>query len=126
MAHYALLSDTNVVVQVITGIDEDELIEGKDPETWYGEFHNAVCKRTSFNTNGNKHLLGGTPFRGNYAGVGYLYDPVEDVFIPPSPFPSWILSTESWTWEAPVPAPTSGVYYWNEDTLEWVIPSDDE
>jgi hypothetical protein len=75
MAHYAFLDDNNFVIEVITGIDETELIEGLDPETWYGNFKNQVCKRTSYNGN----------IRYNYAGIGYKYDEVYDAFIPPEP-----------------------------------------
>ncbi len=75
MAHYAFLDDTNIVTEVIVGIDETELIEGKDPETWYGEFRGQTCKRTSYNGN----------IRYNYAGIGYTYDPLDDAFIPPMP-----------------------------------------
>ena len=73
MAHYAFLDENNIVTEVITGIDETELIEGLDTETWYGNFRGQVCKRTSYN---NK-------IRGVYAGIGYTYDPVADVFITP-------------------------------------------
>jgi len=74
MAHYAFL-DNNVVTEVITGIDETELIEGLDPETWYGNFRGQTCKRTSYN-----HRI-----RFNYAGIGYTYDPIDDAFIAPMP-----------------------------------------
>jgi hypothetical protein len=75
MAHYAFLDDNNVVTEVITGIDETELIEGLDTETWYGNFRGQTCKRTSYNGN----------IRYNYAGIGYRYDEVEDAFIAPKP-----------------------------------------
>jgi len=75
MAHYAFLDDSNIVTEVITGIDETELIEGLDPETWYGNFRGQTCKRTSFNAN----------IRYNYAGIGYTYDPIDDAFIAPAP-----------------------------------------
>ena len=76
MAHYAFLNENNVVTEVIVGIDETELIEGLDPETWYGNFRGQLCKRTSYNNN----------FRGIYAGIGYTYDAVNDVFVaPPTP-----------------------------------------
>jgi hypothetical protein len=73
MAHYAFLDENNIVTEVIVGIDETETIEGLDPETWYGNFRGQVCKRTSYN---NK-------MRGIYAGIGFTYDPVLDVFINP-------------------------------------------
>ena len=75
MAHYAFLDDFNIVTEVITGIDETELIEGLDPETWYGNFRGQTCKRTSYNNR----------IRYNYAGIGFTYDPIDDAFIPPMP-----------------------------------------
>jgi hypothetical protein len=75
MAHYAFLNDSNIVTEVITGIDETELIEGLDPETWYGNFRGQTCKRTSYNSK----------IRYNYAGIGYTYDPIDDAFIAPAP-----------------------------------------
>lgn len=75
MAHYAFLNDDNIVTEVIVGIDETELIEGLDPETWYGQFRNQKCVRTSYNGK----------IRFNYAGVGFTYDPTADAFIPPKP-----------------------------------------
>ncbi len=75
MAHYAFLDDSNIVTEVIPGKDETELIDGLDPETWYGNYRSQVCKRTSYN---NK-------IRYNYAGIGYTYDPIDDAFIAPMP-----------------------------------------
>jgi hypothetical protein len=73
MAHYAFLDDSNIVTEVIVGIDETDLIEGLDTETWYGNFRGQKCVRTSYNSN----------IRYNYAGVGYTYDPIDDAFIAP-------------------------------------------
>ena len=123
MAHYAFLDDNNIVTEVIVGIDETELIEGKDPETWYGEFKGQTCKRTSYNTAFNSHKEGKSPFRGNYAGIGYTYDSNFDVFIPPRPFPSWKLNYNTYTWEAPSPMPDlePGIrIQWSEINQEWV------
>jgi len=75
MAHYAFLDDSNIVISVITGIDETETIEGLDTETWYGNFRGLKCVRTSYNGN----------IRYNYAGLGYTYDPIDDAFIAPAP-----------------------------------------
>ena len=75
MAHYAFLDESSIVTEVITGIDETELIEGLDPETWYGNLRGQTCKRTSYNGN----------IRYNYAGIGYTYDPIDDAFIAPIP-----------------------------------------
>ena len=121
MANYAFLDNNNIVTEVITGIDETELIEGLEPEIWYGNFRNQVCKRTSYNTRLNQHLEGGEPFRGNYAGLGFLYDQENDVFIPPQPFSSWVLNEATWGWDAPVVYPDDGlVYAWDEATTQWV------
>jgi len=109
MAHYAFLDENNKVTEVIAGIDETELIEGLDPETWYGNFRNQVCKRTSYNNN----------IRKQYAGIGYSYDSVADVFIAPQPYPSWSLD-ENFDWQPPTPMPLEGMWYWDEDNLEWV------
>ncbi len=110
MAHYAFLDNNNIVTEVITGIDETELIEGKHPEDWYGEFRGQVCKRTSYNGN----------YRKNYAGVGYRYDEELDAFIAPQPFPSWVLD-EDCKWQAPIPYPTDNlIYKWDEAQGDWV------
>ena len=86
-------------------------------EGYYGK--GGLCKRTSYNTIGGVHQDGGTPFRKNYAGVGYTYDPVRDAFYAPQPFESWTLNEESCLWECPVERP-DGDYWWKEDTQEWV------
>jgi hypothetical protein len=108
MAHYAFLDENNVVTEVITGIDETKLIEGLDPETWYGNFRGQVCKRTSYN-----HRI-----RKQYAGIGYSYDEVADVFIAPQPFASWSLDN-NFDWQAPTSMPTEGRWYWDEENLIW-------
>ena len=111
MAHYAFLDDNNVVTEVITGIDETELIEGLDPETWYGNFRNQVCKRTSYNNN----------IRKQYAGIGFTYDATKDQFVAPRPFASWSLDANN-DWQAPAPRPTDGkIYAWDEASLAWVV-----
>ena len=121
MAHYAFLNADNVVTEVITGINETELIEGLVPETWYGNFRGQVCKRTSYNTSGGIHNKGGTPYRKNYAGIGYTYDAVRDAFIAPQPFASWVLDESTCRWEAPVPMPAEGgPWQWDEGTESWV------
>ena len=80
MAHYAFLDSNNKVTEVITGIDETELIEGLDTETWYGNFRGQACKRTSYNGK----------IRNTFAAIGYTYDPELDAFIPPPPSPESI------------------------------------
>ena len=119
MAHYAFLDDRNIVTEVIVGVDETELIEGKDPETWYGEFRGQKCVRTSYNTIGNEHTLGGTPLHKNYAGIGYTWDGVG--FAAPQPYASWTLNADSYLWEPPTPMPTDGkMYNWDEATTSWI------
>ena len=120
MAHYAFLNADGVVTEVITGINETELIEGLLPETWYGNFRGQVCKRTSYNTLGGVHINGGTPYRKNYAGIGYAYDTARNAFIAPKPYSSWVLDEATCWWVAPVPRPATGQWQWNEATLSWV------
>jgi len=122
MAHYAFINEENIVTEVITGIDEDNtdtLPEGfASWEAWYADFRGQTCKRTSYNTFENSHLLGGTAFRGNYAGIGMTYDTDNDVFYLPQPYGSWTLSS-NWAWEAPIAYPTDGLYYyWDEDAYQ--------
>jgi hypothetical protein len=122
MAHYAFLDENNIVTEVIVGVDETELIEGLNPETWYGNFKGQVCKRTSYNTTGNIHTSGGTPLRGNYASKGYKYDEEFDVFIPPKTHPSWKLDYTTFSWKAPIEKPNDIEGYawiWSEANLEW-------
>lgn len=120
MAHYAFLDKNNVVVQVIVGKDENEGIY--DWEEFYGAEMRLKCKRTSYNTVGGVHVNGGTPFRKNFASVGYTYDAVKDAFIPPKPFASWVLNDQTCLWEPPVPMPfDGGPYKWDEDQQQWVL-----
>jgi hypothetical protein len=108
MAHYAFLDDNNVVTEVITGIDETELIEGLDPETWYGNFRGQNCLRTSYNNN----------MRKQYAEIGGTYDSTKDEFVAPQPFASWSLDSNN-DWQAPTPKP-EGNFYWDEESLSWL------
>jgi hypothetical protein len=92
MAHYAFLDENNIVTEVIVGIDETELIEGLDPETWYGNFRGQKCVRTSYNNN----------IRKNYAGIGHTYDEARDAFIAPKPELEgfdFIFNEETCRWE---------------------------
>jgi len=114
MAHYAFLDENNIVTEVITGIDESELIEGLDTETWYGNFRGQVCKRTSYNGK----------IRKNYAGIGWTYDSDRDAFISPKKNPSWQLNEQTCQWEPPTPYPTDGEsYVWNEAEVAWELIS---
>ena len=117
MAHYAFLDEHYIVTEVIVGKDESNF----DWEKHYGDFRGQLCKRTSYNTVGGVHTGGGTPFRKNYAGIGYSYDPDRDAFIPPKPFASWILDEITCLWTAPTPMPEDGKRYnWDEATTSWV------
>jgi len=117
MAHYAFLDEHYIVTEVIVGKDESNF----DWEKHYGDFRGQLCKRTSYNTIGGVHNNGGTPFRKNYAGIGYSYDPDRDAFIPPKPYPSWVLDEITCLWSAPTPMPDDGKRYnWDEATTSWV------
>jgi hypothetical protein len=120
MAHFAKLDENNVVVTVSVGRDDDT-------EMAIFARSGDVYKQTSYNTSGGVHRLGGTPFRKNYAGLGYTYDSERDAFIPPKPYPSWLLNEDTCLWESPVPYPTDvGTeenpkrYTWDEEAVNWV------
>ena len=115
MAHYAELDENNIVLRVIVGVDEPH-----DGEAMYAQTTGTVWKKTSYNTFGGVHSLGGTPLRKNYAGIGFTYDAQRDAFIRPTPFPSWVLNEETCLWESPVPMPTGdSKYIWDEFSLSW-------
>jgi hypothetical protein len=115
MAHFAKLDSNNVVVFVTVGRDEDK-------EDELTARTGDVYKQTSYNTVGGVHKLGGTPFRKNYAGLGYTYDASRDAFIPPQPYPSWGLNEDTCLWNAPTPMPRDGQRYnWDEPTTSWVV-----
>lgn len=142
MAHYAFIDDNNIVTEVITGIDENDLSGLPDGfsnwEEYYQshDWHSGTCIRTSYNTFEGEHLLGGTAFRGNYAGVGMKYDEDNDVFYEQQPYPSWTLNETTWKWEPPTAYPTLTEeeltgddvvsYKWDEDTTSWVLRTPDE
>jgi len=120
MAHYAFLDKNNIVTEVIVGKNEGE--ENINWEQHYGNFRGQICKRTSYNTYGGVHQLGGTPFRKNYAGIGYTYDLQRDAFIPKKPYNSWILNETTCNWKAPVARPEdNNMYKWNEEILNWEL-----
>ena len=115
-----VVSVVNEVLKDSNGVEQEQL--GIDfLKTLYNE-PNAVWKQTSYNTNAGVHFLGGTPFRKNYAGIGYTYDLNRDAFIPPKPYNSWILNETTCLWEAPIPYPTDEQRYsWNEEILNWTL-----
>ena len=111
MAHYAYIDSNSIVVTVIVGRHEDELINGLDTETYYAQGTPYTVKRTSFHGR----------IRKNPAGIGYTYDTVRDAFIAPKPFASWVLDEATCRWGAPVPMPSEGgPWLWDEDTESWV------
>ena len=112
MGHFAKVTDGKVT-QVI--VAEPEFF------TTFVDSSAGDWIQTSYNTQGGVHLLGGTPLRKNYAGIGYTYDRTRDAFIPPQPFSSWTLNEETCLWDAPTPYPTDGkIYRWDEPTTSWV------
>ena len=112
MTHFAKVLDGKVT-QVI--VAEPEFFE-TFIDTSAGEW-----VQTSYNTRGGVHLNGGTPLRKNFAGIGFTYDSKKDAFIPPQPYPSWVLNSESCLWDSPVPYPTDGkTYRWDESTTNWI------
>ena len=122
MSHFAKLDENNIVIFVTVGRQEDD---GKEAEL--SARTGDVYKQTSYNTHGGVHALGGTPFRKNYAGIGYTYDAGRDAFIPQKPYASWLLNETTCLWDSPVPYPTDvGTeenpkrYSWDEATTSWV------
>lgn len=112
MAHFAKV-ENGVVTQVIV-IEQDVLNTGLwgDPSQWV---------QTSYNTHGGQHPEG-APLRKNFAGIGYTYDVDRDAFIPPKPYPSWVLNEDTCLWNAPTPMPTGDnlIYTWDEETTSWI------
>ena len=122
MSHFAKLDNNNVVIFVTVGRQEDD---GREAELCARTGDKYV--QTSYNTLGGVHRLGGTPFRKNYAGIGYTYDEQRDAFISPKPYASFVLNEDTCLWEPPVPYPTDGErYLWNEEELEWVLQTLDD
>lgn len=122
MGHMAKI-DNGVVVFVTVSRDEDD-----DRELEISAQTGEMYRRTSYNTRGGQHAIGGTPFRYNYAGIGFTYDPdfgPDGAFIPPQPFSSWTLNPNTALWDAPMPYPSDGrEYAWDEYTLSWAEITD--
>lgn len=111
MSHFAKVLDGKVTQVIVAEPEFFESFIDSTPGTWL---------QTSYNTIGGKHNNGGVPLRGNFAGVGYTYDAVNDVFYAPQPYPSWTIKAPEWTWEAPVKMPTDGkMYEWDEIVVSW-------
>ena len=126
MAHFVEIDASNIVIRGVVLDDKDTQNENGDEVESVGAKYLAdglggTWKRTSRNTLGNIHSSGKTPFRKNYAGIGYIYDEGRDAFIPPQPFPSWTLNEVTCNWVSPVPHPDTGGdrYIWNEETKSW-------
>jgi hypothetical protein len=127
MAHFALVDSTNTVIRVAAFSNEEALSGQNYINTLYYS-PSGVWIQTSYNTRGNVHYSpisanvpdGGVALRGNYAGIGYTYDPANNVFYSWQPYPSWVLDNTTWLWKAPVPYPNNGITYtWNESTTTW-------
>jgi hypothetical protein len=111
MGHYAKVLSGTVTQVIVAEPDFFATFVDTSPGEWI---------QTSYNTIGGVHVLGGTPLRKNYAGIGYTYDQERDAFIPPRPFNSWALNEETCRWDPPTPYPNDGKYYeWNEGTISW-------
>jgi len=119
MSHFAKVLDGKVIQVIVAELDFFDMFVDSSPGQWI---------QTSYNTRGGVHYGldgqpdGGEALRGNYAGIGYIYDQANDVFYPPQPYPSWTLSQTTWNWEPPVPYPTDGqVYQWDEAQGNWTL-----
>lgn len=138
MAHFAKISEDKIVLQVLAFNNSDMLDENGQPSELIGQqylqTHNNwpanLWVQTSYNTFQNTHILGGNPFRGNFAGIGYIWDPVNNIFYPQKPYPSWILNLDKAMWDSPIgdkPELTEEEinqgkrYIWNEELLKWEL-----
>tara|TARA_B100001939_G_C16742602_1_gene530420 strand:+ start:314 stop:697 length:384 start_codon:yes stop_codon:yes gene_type:complete len=126
MAHYAMISSKNKVVNVISGRDEtdiENLPSGFDDwEDYYENFTGLKVRRCSYNTYANQHHNEGTAFRGNYPSIGYIWDEENDVFYAQQPYSSWTLNTDTWLWNSPVEYPDDNEqYHWDEETQTWEL-----
>ena len=125
MAHFVEIDDSNIVIKGVVLDDKDTQDESGDEvesvgATYLSNGFGGTWKRTSYNTSGGVHSLGRTPFRKNYAGIGYTYNAAKDAFIPPKPFASWTLDEDTCDWVCPVSFPDgAGSWDWNEDTQAW-------
>jgi hypothetical protein len=112
MSHFAKVVDGKVTQVIVAEQEFFDTFVDSSPGQWI---------QTSYNTQGGQHTQGGTPLRKNYAGIGYSYDAGRDAFIPPSPFPSWVINEDTCLWDAPIARPTDGKQYaWDEATGNWV------
>ena len=153
MAHFAKLGANGKVIQVLTLDNKDMLnadgVEDESVGQQYLETHNnwpaQMWIQTSYNTAGNQHKDGGTPLRGNYAGIGYTWDEDDQIFWPKKPFPSWVKNMTTAGWDSPIgdapaltaeqeaqntpadentPATHKWVYVWNEANQSWDLTNE--
>ena len=127
MAHFAKLDENNLVTFVTVGRQEDDGLE-EELNARTGD----VYRQTSYNTYGGIHYTDGEPsqdqtkaLRFNYAGISFMYDADRDAFIPPTPFPSWVLDEATCLWVAPIDYPAEGVHVWDEEAGDWVEVTDE-
>ena len=112
MSHFAKVLDGKVVQVIVAESEFFDTFIDTSPGEWI---------QTSYNTYGNQHKLGGTPLRGNYAGIGYTYNSIKDVFYAPQPYQSWTLNESTWLWESPTPLPDDNKdYRWDESIKSWI------
>tara|TARA_R100001015_G_C4623500_1_gene181332 strand:- start:1423 stop:1812 length:390 start_codon:yes stop_codon:yes gene_type:complete len=126
MAHFAKLGVGNIVEKVAV-VNNDVATTEQAGIDFLNTLYKTrdVWKQTSYNTREGVHILGGTPFRKNYAGAGYTYDQTRDAFIPPKPYPSWTFNETTCIWDCPVAYPTDGnLYKWNETNQTWDLESE--
>ena len=127
MAHFVEINDLKKVIQAVALDNKDtQDTDGNEVETVGQKYLNDAFGgnwlKTSYNTRSGVHKLGGTPFRKNYAGIGYKYDEDKDAFIPPQPYNSWTLNEDTCQYDAPVACPNDEKkYIWNEETISWVL-----
>ena len=131
MAHYAKMTSDGVTVLAVHSVSDEDTTNADGDETeaqgtkFLTKLHNwDYWRKTSYNTSGNVHALGETPYRKNYAGIGYTYDESRDAFIPPKSFSSWVLDETTCLWKAPSPPgpqpDDDEIYEWDEDNTQWV------
>lgn len=122
MAHWAELNENNEVIRVTVGDNNDP--NGDEGYQWLIDNIGGRWVKTSCNTISGEHVLGGTPLRKNFAGIGYTYDPIRDAFIPPKRYPSFVFNEDKCIWEPPIPAPADAgitkMYKWDEEIINWV------
>jgi len=130
MAHFVEIDASNIVIRGVVLDDKDTQDESGDEVESVGAKYlsdgfGGTWKRTSYNTSGGIHSLDGTPFRKNYAGIGFTFDKTRDAFIAPKPYNSWTLNENTCQWDAPVAYPDVDKFYeWNEDTTSWDLVDD--